>query len=202
MNRETIFGLLLIFISFLSAAGYYIPIGGSDSNSLGVNGYYDDEVNLMAGRTYFIGTYGTNGFNTTLTVTDPSGYQVFNDDYEGWNGTAYNLSAGLNFTPTTSGRTVIRNRAGSGSGYVYTSVVDITPCSASCTSKCFSLLPRLSFEGCANVTISTSYCPGCPKGFKCNSCPSGQYSFGSMCTTNCPERTLGLNSVCQGKKNY
>jgi len=103
-------------------------------------------VNLIAGKTYAIVAQPEDksenyGFNTTLTVTDPASYSAFNDD---WGGSPYPLSAALNFTPTATGITVIRLTAGYGQyeGYVYTWVLDVTPCSASCGSKCFFCLKK------------------------------------------------------------
>ncbi len=137
MNLETLFKSFLALISIISAQGQgWLEVGSYTAASF--SNYYTFSVILVAGRQYNIAAVGYDtAFNTTMNVSDPSGYWAFNDD---WGGSNYPLSSALNFTPTTSGVTVIRiDGTGPGSGsYIY--VNDITPCLPNCTGKCFRFL--------------------------------------------------------------
>jgi len=143
MNCKTPFQFLLTLLSFISVQGWYwISIGSYQYNYISDDSYYDNYVNLIAGRNYSIVVLGLNGYNSTVTVTDSSGYSAFNNDYGGsYSSSSYSYagSSALTFTPNASGLTQIRTGSGDGAGYTYTYVLDITPCPASCTSKSFNL---------------------------------------------------------------
>ncbi len=209
MFREIIYKLLLILLSFFSAHGWgWITVGSYYSYSYLYypNDFDDFHVNLIAGKTYAIVAqpYDSSDINTTLTVTDPVGYSAFNDI--GGRST-YPLSAALNFTPTATGITVIRLTAGYGQyeGYVYTWVLDVTPCSASCGSKCFLIQKKLNFEACKN--FSASNCPMCPMGYRCDSCNNSESRYASTCMGTCPDFTYNYSTSsvlpqCRGKMGY
>ncbi len=135
--------LLTVLLSLSSSQGWDWGIfdvrNGGSNTILAANAYFDYYVAFIAGRTYNIFVYGYKGFDTTLTATDPSGYQAFNDDWGGSyyaNGVYNTGSSMLDFTPTTSGVTQLRTQAkvSSDTGQFYLYIIEVS-CSANCASK-------------------------------------------------------------------
>ena len=146
MNREILFTLLFVLLSFISAqaAWKWARIEKATSISATDASYVDLYTILMAGRTYSIVVYGTDGLDTTLTAKDPSGHQDFNDDYGGSyssNGVSYAGSSALMFTPAQNGLTILTVRpatpTASWSATVF--ILETTSCS-SCIGKYFNTL--------------------------------------------------------------
>ncbi len=145
MDYETLFRIFLLFVlsnlSFAQEWGWALfdARNGGTQTYLTGNKYYDYYVNFIAGTTYNIFVFGQFDFNTTLTATDPSGYEGFNDDWGSQymaDGVLNKGSSTLDFTPTTSGPTRLRVQAAvpgtAGQAWVY---VTQKSCSPSCTSK-------------------------------------------------------------------
>jgi len=143
MNCETLFRLLLLVVLFTCSSAQAWDWAKFDiiqGSYLSANTYFDFYVTFIAGRTYNIFVLGMQDLNTTITATDPSGYQGFNDDWGGSyyaDGIYYRGSSSLDFTPTTSGPTRLRTQAAipGASGQFYLYVTEQGYCSASCTSK-------------------------------------------------------------------
>lgn len=137
MNRETLFALLFVLFPVISAQNFlWLLVGNGKGIILPSTETFDFYTTLIAGRTYSIVAYGADGFDTTLTVTDPSGYSDFNDN---WGSTPHPLSSALDFVPTVSGRTIITAGANSGTGVYYIFILEKTSCiGTTCGGKNFS----------------------------------------------------------------
>lgn len=203
MNYEIFF--LIALFSLSSAQGwdwatFDIKNGGSNTK-LAANAYFDYYVALIAGTKYNIFIYGYIGFDTTLTATDPSGYQAFNDDWGGSyyaNGVYNTGSSMLDFTPKANGITKFRIQAkvSSDTGQFYFYITGLS-CSANCLSNFRTIfLRKTEFLGCV---ATNGVCSMCEDGYKCSSCPSGQFQLEGTCTGTCPPGTYGAASICRCK---
>jgi len=200
MKPENLFKQILLFFSFLSlvAGVTWLKIG------IPVSGYFDFDDNddgayyqvlLLAGRTYNIVLLGDYYLDTWLGVSDPAGNDYSNDDWGG--GGDYDESSVVNMSPAVDGICSI-NAESYFDGDYYLLVQDISPCSDLCTSKPFSILIELNFEGCqyASPLCSDSLCQS---GHLCSSCSGGLIPLGAACISTCPPGTYASSSTCNCK---